>query len=110
MASKEIDRYLKAQLEKVPDDIKHFRDNKLEKKMTYYTGNWQTDVLNNLTTKQAERLFTKMRKLQDAGGLAFFQKRLDPIQIKESEYGEAETIYGYEYIVIRSQMVKPNVH
>ena len=103
MASKEIDRWLKAEIEKVPEKLIKFRDNKLESKMVYYTGNWQTDVMANLTQRQSEKLFGKMRKLQEAGGLAFFQRRMKPINIGDSEYGKAETIQGYEYIVMRSQ-------
>ena len=48
MASKEIDRWLKSEIEKVPEKLIKFRDNKLESKMVYYTGNWQisgSDVL-----------------------------------------------------------------
>ena len=33
-----------------------------------------------------------MRKLQEEGGLAFFQRRMKPINIGDSEYGKAETI------------------
>ena len=40
MASKEIDRWLKAEIEKVPEKLIKFRDKKLESKMVYYTGNW----------------------------------------------------------------------
>ena len=102
MASKEIDRWLKAEIEKVPEKLVKFRDKKLESKMVYYTGNWQTDVMANLTQRQSEKLFGKMQKITDAGGLAFFQKRMKPIKIKESEFTEAETIQGFEYIVMRT--------
>ena len=102
MASKEIDRWLKAKIENVPEDIIKFRDSKLESKMVYYTGNWQTDVMANLTQRQSEKLFGKMQKIVSAGGLAFFQKRMKPIEIKESEFTEAETIQGFEYIVMRT--------
>ena len=54
MASKEIDRWLKAEIEKVPETLINFRDNKLESKMVYYTGNWQKDVMANLTQRQSE--------------------------------------------------------
>ena len=70
--------------------------------MVYYTGNWQIDVMANLTQRQSEKLFGKMQKITDAGGLAFFQKRMKPIKIKESEFTEAETIQGFEYIVMRT--------
>ena len=102
MASKEIDRWLKSEIERVPDKIIKFRDSKLESKMVYYTGNWQIDVMANLTQRQSEKLFGKMQKITDAGGLAFFQKRMKPITIKESEFTEAETIQGFEYIVMRT--------
>ena len=106
MASKEIDRWLKTIIEQVPDKIKSFRDNKLESQMVYYTGNWQKDVLDNLTAKQSEKIFKKMHKLHDEGGLQFLQKRLKDVKIGESEYGKAETITGYQYIVMRDQKAK----
>ena len=102
MASKEIDRWLKSEIEKVPEKLIKFRDTKLESKMVYYTGNWQIDVMANLTQRQSEKLFGKMQKITDAGGLAFFQKRMKPIEIKASEFTEAETIQGFEYIVMRT--------
>ena len=105
MASKEIDRYLKAQIENIPNVLTKFKDNDKETKMVYYTGNWSKDVQDNLTERQSERLFKKMNKILNMDGLAFFQKRLNPIQIGESEYGKAETIYGYEYIVMKSKLI-----
>jgi len=105
MASKEIDRYLKAQIENIPDKLRKFRDNQLESKMVYYTGNWAKDVQDNLTQRQSEKLFKKMEKIRNEGGLAFFQKRLTPIKIGDTEYDKAETIYGYEYIVMRSKLI-----
>tara|TARA_Y100001937_G_scaffold19051_1_gene26316 strand:+ start:905 stop:1219 length:315 start_codon:yes stop_codon:yes gene_type:complete len=101
MASKEIDRWLKAEIEKVPEKLIKFRDTKLESKMVYYTGNWQTDVMANLTQRQSEKLFNKMQKIRDEGGLLFFQKRMKPIKIGATEYDDAEVIQGYSYIVMR---------
>jgi hypothetical protein len=72
--------------------------------MTYYTGNWRTDVLNNYTEKQSEKIFKKMSKFVENDKLAFFQKRNKPIEIGTwSEYGEQEpeTIYSYDYIIVR---------
>ena len=105
MASKEIDRYLKAQIENIPDKLRKFRDNQLESKMVYYTGNWAKDVQDNLTERQSEKLFKKMQKVRDEGGLLFFQKRLTPIKIGDTEYDKAETIYGYEYICMKESRV-----
>ena len=62
MASKEIDRWLKAKIEKVPEDIIKFRDKKLESKMVYYTGNWQIDIMANLTQRQSEKIFNKTKR------------------------------------------------
>ena len=101
MASKEIDRWLKAEIEKVPEKLIKFRDKKLESKMVYYTGNWQTDVMANLTQRQSEKLFGKMQKIRDDGGLLFFQKRMKDIKIGATEYDDAEVIIGYQYIVMR---------
>ena len=103
MPSKEIDRWLKAEIEKVPEKLIKFRDKKLESKMVYYTGNWQTDVMANLTQRQSEKLFGKMQKIHDEGGLLFFQRRMKPIKIGATEYDDAEVIQGYEYIVMRGK-------
>ena len=102
MASKEIDRWLKAEIEKVPEKLVRFRDKKLESKMVYYTGNWQIDVMANLTQRQSEKLFGKMQKITDAGGLAFFQKRMKDIKIGANDYDDAEVITGFQYIVMRT--------
>ena len=102
MASKEIDRWLKSEIEKVPEKLIKFRDNKLESKMVYYTGNWQIDVMANLTQRQSEKLFGKMQKIADAGGLAFFQKRMKDIKIGANDYDDAEVITGFQYIVMRT--------
>jgi UDP-N-acetylglucosamine 2-epimerase len=50
---------------KYQKSITNFRDNKLESKMTYYTGNWATDVMNNYTERQSEKIFKKMAKIMD---------------------------------------------
>ena len=102
MASKEIDRWLKSEIEKVPEKLIKFRDNKLESKMVYYTGNWQIDVMANLTQRQSEKLFGKMQKITNAGGLAFFLKRMKDIKIGANDYDDAEVITGFQYIVMRT--------
>ena len=104
MPSKEIDRWLKAEIEKVPEKLVRFRDKKLESKMVYYTGNWHKDVIANLTQRQSEKLFAKMQKIQSDGGLLFFQKKNKNIEIGTwSEYGEKEpeSISSYDYIIIK---------
>ena len=101
--SKELDQYLKSIIDKVPDKLNSFEESN-NSKMTYYTGNWATDVLNNYTEKQSEKIFKKMSKIMDNPNLQFFQKKNKPIEIGTwSEYGEQkpETIYSYEYIVVR---------
>ena len=103
MASKQIDRWLKSEIEKVPERIIRFRDTSKEKKMTYYTGNWSKDVQDNMTERQSERLFKKMNKIHEGKGLAFFQKRMKDIKIGANDYDEAETITGFQYIVIKTQ-------
>lgn len=103
---KELDHHLKSIIDNVPKSILNFRDNKLESKMTYYTGNWATDVMNNYTEKQSEKIFKTMGKLMDDPKLAFFQKKNQDIKIGTwSEYGEQkpETITSYEYIVMRKR-------
>ena len=44
-------------------------------KMTYYTGNWATDVLNNYTEKQSEKIFKTMSKFMSNPNLQFFQRK-----------------------------------
>ena len=59
--SKELDHYLKAIIDKVPSKLDNFIDGQ-ENKMTYYTGNWSTDVTNNFTERQSEKIFKTMSK------------------------------------------------
>ena len=103
MASKQIDRWLKSEIEAIPERLIRFRETSKEKKMTYYTGNWSKDVQDNMTERQSERLFKKMNKIHEGKGLAFFQKRMRDIKIGANDYDEAETITGFQYIVIKTQ-------
>jgi len=104
MASKQIDRWLKSEIEAIPERLIKFRETSNEKKMTYYTGNWSKDVQDNLTERQSEKLFKKMFKIQDTPGLAFFQKKMVPIKVGANDYDEAETITGFQYIVMRTNV------
>jgi len=101
--SKELDHYLKSVISGVPAKIDHFT-NGTDKQMTYYSGNWATDVCNNFTEKQSEKIFKNMSKYMDRDDLQFFQRRNKDIKIGTwSEYGEnePETITSFEYIIIR---------
>ena len=101
--SKELDHYLKNVISGVPKKLDNFI-NSNETKMTYYTGNWATDVCNNFTEKQSEKIFKTMSKYMNINGLQFFQKKNKNIEIGTwSEYGEnpPESISSYDYIVIR---------
>tara|TARA_Y100000004_G_C8778830_1_gene354030 strand:- start:179 stop:511 length:333 start_codon:yes stop_codon:yes gene_type:complete len=101
--SKELDHYLKAVITKVPEQINRFIDGK-KPKMTYYTGNWATDVANNFTEKQSEKIFKTMAKLMDNPNIIFTQRKNKNIEIGTwSEYGEnpPESISSYDYIVLR---------
>jgi hypothetical protein len=104
MASKQIDRWLKSEIEAIPERLIKFRETSKENKMTYYTGNWSKDVQDNLTERQSEKLFKKMFKIQDTPGLAFFQKKMSPIKVGANDYDEAETITGFQYIVMRTNV------
>ena len=104
MASKQIDRWLKSEIEAIPERLIKFRETSKENKMTYYTGNWSKDVHDNLTERQSEKLFKKMFKIQDTPGLAFFQKKMSPIKVGANDYDEAETITGFQYIVMRTNV------
>ncbi|QOI69120.1 hypothetical protein Mosig_00159 [Pelagibacter phage Mosig EXVC030M] len=101
--SKELDHYLKSVISGVPKKLDHFI-NSNETKMTYYTGNWATDVLNNFTEKQSEKIFKNMAKYMDKDNVQFFQKKNKNIEIGTwSEYGEnePESITSYDYIIVK---------
>ena len=101
--SKELDHYLKSVISGVPKNLDHFI-NSNETKMTYYTGNWATDVLNNFTEKQSEKIFKNMAKDMDKDNVQFFQNKNKNIEIGTwSEYGEnePESITSYDYIIIK---------
>ncbi len=101
--SKELDHYLKNLISGVPKKLDNFIKSN-DKKMTYYTGNWATDVLNNFTEKQSEKIFKSMSKYMNNNNLQFCQKKNKNIEIGTwSEYGEnpPESISSYDYIVIR---------
>ena len=101
--SKELDHYLKSVISGVPKKLDHFLDSG-EKKLTYYTGNWATDVMNNFTEKQSEKIFKNMSKYMSNPNVQFFQKKNKNIEIGTwSEYGEnpPESISSYDYIIIK---------
>ena len=102
--TKELDHHLKHIINSVPINLEKLENNK-EKKITYYTGNWATDVMNNFTEKQSEKIFKKMNKIMDNNpNIMFLQKRMKPISVGSwSEYGEQEPydITGFEYIAIK---------
>jgi len=101
--SKELDHYLKSIISSVPTKLDHFLNGD-ENKMTYYTGNWATDVLNNFTEKQSEKIFKKMSNYMTKENVQFVQKKNKNIEIGTwSEYGEnePETISSYDYIIIK---------
>ena len=101
--TKELDHYLKSVISGVPRKLDSFIEGS-DKSMTYYTGNWATDVLNNYTEKQAEKIFKKMSKYMNNKDLMFVQRKNKNIEIGTwSEYGEnpPETISSYDYIIIR---------
>ena len=102
--SKELDHYLKSVINSVPKKLDSFI-NGSDKKMTYYTGNWATDVCNNFTEKQSEKIFKKINKMMSANpDIMFVQKRMKPIHVGSwSQYGEQEPhdITGFEYIAIK---------
>ena len=101
--SKELDHHLKHIIDGVPHKLEAFEKGTASK-MTYYTGNWATDVSNNFTEKQSEKIFKTMSKYMNNNDLQFFQKKNKNIEIGTwSEYGEnePESISSYDYIVIR---------
>ena len=102
--TKELDHHLKHIINNVPINLEKFIDSN-KSKVTYYTGNWAKDVLDNFTEKQSEKIFKKMAKIMNNNpNVVFVQKRMKPIEVGTwSEYGEQEasTILGYEYYAIK---------
>ena len=101
--SKELDHYLKSVISGVPKKLDSFIEGS-DKSMTYYTGNWASDVADNFTEKQSEKIFKIMSKYMNNDNLQFFQRKNKNIDIGAwSEYGEnePESITSYDYIVIR---------
>ena len=101
--SKELDHYLKSVISGVPKKLDSFIEGS-DKSMTYYTGNWASDVADNFTEKQSEKIFKIMSKYMNNDNLQFFQRKNKNIDIGTwSEYGEnePESITSYDYIVIR---------
>ena len=101
--SKELDHYLKSVISGVPRKLDSFIKGS-DKSMTYYTGNWASDVADNFTENQSEKIFKIMSKYMSNNSLQFFQRKNKNIEIGTwSEYGEnpPESISSYDYIVIR---------
>ena len=102
--TKELDHHLKHIINNVPINLEKFIDSN-ESKVTYYTGNWAKDVLDNFTEKQSEKIFKKINKMMSANpDIMFVQKRMKPIHVGSwSQYGEQEPhdITGFEYIAIK---------
>jgi hypothetical protein len=72
-------------------------------KEVYYLGNFQEDVLNNFSQKQAENIFKKMKEYQNINCLTFFQRKIKAV--KNAELLEmnvnVEPTHFYEYIVCK---------
>ena len=104
--SKELDHYLKSVINKVPNKISSFvNEAKVGDTMIYYTGNWASDVSDNFTEKQSEKIFKNMAKIVASGNVQFVQRKKKPIKIGTwSVYGEnpPQSISYYDYIVIRA--------
>ena len=94
--SKQLDHYLRNVIQKVPEQIESFLEGQ-EPSMTYYTGSWATDVLNNFTEKQSEKIFARMKKFQNK--CCFIQKKLPFKTEYEDDKGDVIPIQGYEYQV-----------
>ena len=103
---KELDPYIKARVGEAMLKLEGLikPSNLPGTSRVYYTGNWSTDVANNITEKQSEKKINNMSKYIDRPDLQFFQKKNKNIEIGTwSEYGEnePESISSYDYIVIR---------
>tara|TARA_Y100000004_G_C8760775_1_gene346448 strand:- start:288 stop:587 length:300 start_codon:yes stop_codon:yes gene_type:complete len=97
MARKEIDRYLKSIIEKVPQELNDFIQSD-KKKLLYYTGNWAADCQDNLTERQMNKVFKKIDKVRD--DLIFMQKRLSDTKVSDGEGGHY-VVTGFEYFAFK---------
>ena len=59
-------------------------------------------ITKNAKNHQKCQKTQKMQKITEAGGLAFFQKRMKDIKIGANDYDDAEVITGFQYIVMRT--------
>lgn len=91
--SKELDHHLKNEINKIPDILNSFLESN-EKKVVYYTGQFQKDVLDNFTPKQSEKIFKSVQKFSD--NVIFLQKKL-----KSFTCAEGDTWSGYDYIAVK---------
>ena len=80
-----MDPYVKNLIEKSFLTIERLRRGQ---RKTYYTSNWQKDVMSCFPGRQSAKIFKKMRVFLDREDLVFAQKKLTNLD-------------GYEYIVMR---------
>ena len=89
--SKELDRYLKAEIGEAIIQLTELTkpSNLPGTQKLYYTGNWAEDIIDNYTEKQAEHIFAKVEKLK---------KGLDFWQVKIPSFKDEDRVWsGYEY-------------
>lgn len=91
--SKELDHHLKHEINKIPNILNNFLESD-ERKIVYYTGQFQKDVLDNFTPKQSEKIFKGISKFNE--NVIFVQKK-----IKSFTCAEGDTWGGYDYIAVK---------
>ena len=93
---KELDPYLRARIGEARTILENLikPSNRSGTSRVYYIGNFQKDVLDNFTEKQANKIFAVMEKLH---------KHVHLFQKKVPSFTDADGVEwsGYEYIAVK---------
>ena len=95
-SGKELDPYLRARIGEARIQLENLIKPSVRSGTgrTYYLGNFQKDVLDNFTEKQANKIFAAMEKLH---------KHVHLFQKKVPSFTDADGVEwsGYEYIAVK---------
>ena len=86
---KELDPWLRSKIGEARIQIENFmKPSSRSSRLVYYTGNFQKDVLDQFTEKQAEKLFKIFRKYHKNKNFVWTQRKIPGID-------------GYDYEIRR---------
>jgi len=89
---KELDPWLREKIVEARTQIENFmKPSSRSNSIIYYTGNFQKDVYDQYTEKQAEKIFKIFRKYIDNKNFIFVQKKIPNIE-------------GYDYEIRRKHI------